>query len=145
MRAKNQWYVGVVAMGAAALGMAWGSSWTPAHQTVTPARVATPAMAPVSAPGAAPAGARAIRCLDLPISSALIQPDSCWQTGPTGMLIAGTDPRHPGQGVVAVIRGQAQSLAQLPGSGRLTVASAATASGCIRDQHGRYHAVSLTT
>ncbi len=138
--------MGAVALAAIALGVAWGSSWAlPAHRAPTAHRPSTPVGAPVSAPSSVVVGAHAIPCLDLPVSSALIQPDSCWQTGPTAMLIAGTSPGHPGQGAVAVIRGQAQSLAQLPRSGRLTVAGASATSGCVLDQHGRYHAVSLTT
>jgi len=42
-------------------------------------------------------------CLDLPLSSQLIRPESCWRMGPTSMLIAGTSPSLAGAGAIAVL------------------------------------------
>jgi len=32
-------------------------------------------------------------CLDVPVSSSIIHPTKCWMTGPTSIVVAGTDPR----------------------------------------------------
>ena len=82
--------------------------------------------------------------MDLPISSALIRPDSCWQTGPTSMLIAGSTPSQPTRGAVAVIRGQSQQVATVVGSGALRVVQIGSGTACVEDSHGLYHAVDLS-
>jgi hypothetical protein len=87
--------------------------------------------------------AHPVRCLDLPISSALIQPDSCWSTGPTSLLVAGSSPAPPGHGAVAVIQGQVQKVAALAGSGGLRVVRVGSGAACIEDAHGRYHVLNL--
>ncbi|MHB8324972.1 MAG: IPT/TIG domain-containing protein [Candidatus Dormibacteria bacterium] len=92
---------------------------------------------------AGPSLGHRISCVDLPISSALIQPDSCWETGSTSMLVAGQAPSQPTRGAVAIIRGQARQLATLAGSGALRVTEVGQGTACVEDAHGRYHAVSL--
>src|SRR5258708_6031090 len=32
-------------------------------------------------------------CLDVPVSSQIIHPTRCWMSGPTSIVVAGTDPR----------------------------------------------------
>ena len=86
-----------------------------------------------------------VPCLDLPISSAVIAPASCWQTGPTSILAAGSRPGAPAMGEVAVIDGQAQSLAVARGSGPLRVRSAGTGTACLEQANGQLRPVSLTT
>ena len=86
-----------------------------------------------------------VPCLDLPISSAVIAPASCWQTGPTSIVAAGSRPGAPATGEVAVIDGQAQSLAVARGSGPLRVRSAGTGTACLKQSNGQLRAVSLTT
>ncbi len=92
---------------------------------------------------ASPSPTHRISCVDLPVSSALIHPDSCWETGPTSMLVAGSAPSQPTRGAVAIIRGQAQQLVTLAGSGALRVAEVGPGTACVEDAHGLYHAVSL--
>ncbi|MHB8325645.1 MAG: hypothetical protein ACYDHB_14700, partial [Candidatus Dormibacteria bacterium] len=91
----------------------------------------------------APSPTHRISCVNLPISSALIQPGSCWELGPTSMLVAGQAPSQPTRGVVAIIRGQARQLATLAGSGALRVTEVGPGTACVEDAHGLYHAVSL--
>ncbi len=82
-------------------------------------------------------------CLDIPVSSALVIPQSCWQTGPTSLIVAGVAPSNPQSGVVDVIEGQSEGLSTLPGSGPLTVAFANGTGACIDDTHGAHWTVSL--
>src|ERR1700693_4465248 len=42
-------------------------------------------------------------CRNLPISSQLVRPTSCWVTGPTSLLVAGTDPASPADGAVFIL------------------------------------------
>ena len=86
-----------------------------------------------------------VLCLDLPISSALITPDSCWQTGPTTMVVGGSRPGSPGTGEVAVIDGQAQSLAAAPGAGPLVVREAGPAGACLEQADGQLRQLALST
>lgn len=88
-------------------------------------------------------GAAQTSCLDLPLSSQLIVPASCWKTGATSMLIAGSAPAAPGSGAVAVLQGEAQQVTDVPGAGTLMVASASGQTGCVRDASGQYFAVGL--
>lgn len=90
-------------------------------------------------------GVHEIPCLNLPISSAVISPTSCWQTSPTGVLVAGSSPRSVGAGAVAVIDGQAQSLAVTPGTGPLRVTSVGTAGACVEDSGRAFRQVDLAT
>ncbi len=96
---------------------------------------AASALAQVAAVGPIP-------CLDLPMSSALITPSTCWQTGPTTTVMAGTDPRSAADGVVAVVEGQAQSLQVVPGSGPLAIV-AASGSGACTLGGGKYRMLDL--
>jgi hypothetical protein len=93
----------------------------------------------------APFHASPLRCIDLPISSALITPDSCWRTGPTSMVLAGSRPGSSSTGEVAVIDGQAQTLSRLTQSGPLVVRSAGTAGACIAEADGQLRGLDLAT
>ncbi|MHB1853433.1 MAG: IPT/TIG domain-containing protein [Acidimicrobiales bacterium] len=108
-----------------------------ARQHFSPPAVA--ALASQSAPGVA---AGPVPCLDLPMSSALITPGSCWQVGPTTMVIAGTSPSSPGSGAVAVVSGQAQSLQVVPQSGPVSVVAADGEAACTL-AGGRYRLLDL--
>lgn len=105
---------------------------------------ATPTPSSLASAGAR-AGVRAhqVPCLDLPISSALIVPGSCWQTGLNSILVVGARPGAPGTGEVAVIAGQARSLARLPGSGPLRLTGVGTASACLEEGRGGLHRIQL--
>jgi hypothetical protein len=82
-------------------------------------------------------------CLDLPISSQLITPRSCWQTGPTSMLVAGTAPTLPGAGAIAVLQGQERQVTVVPDSGSLSVVEASGSVGCVQGGAGFYYPVNL--
>ncbi len=94
---------------------------------------------------AATTPAHVTSCLDLPLSSQVIIPESCWQTGPTALLVAGSDPSQPGQGIVAVLQGQGQSITEVPGPGPLRVISASAESGCVSDHSDGYFRVDMAT
>ena len=98
---------------------------------------------PVGTDPSPASGAHPVECFDLPISSLVIDLDSCWQVGPTALLLGGTDPTAPGSGLVAVIQGQSQSLTEIPGSGPLKVVEAQGDAGCVEDSTGGFHTVSL--
>jgi IPT/TIG domain len=82
-------------------------------------------------------------CLDLPLSSQLISPESCWQTGPTSMLVVGTSPSLAGAGAIAVLQGQQRQLSVVPGSGPLSVLGANASAGCVQGARGTYYQVGL--
>ena len=117
-----------------------------AASTVAFAGQAAPPRAPLPGP-AAPASYHPapLRCLDLPISSAVINPDSCWRTGPTSMVVGGSRPGSPGTGEVAVIDGQARSLAAVPGAGPLVVRDAGPAGACLEQADGQLRQLALAT
>jgi hypothetical protein len=131
-----------VALGVLLLGPAGATSGISA-QSSHPSQVAPTALlsSPTSAEGLIQ---RQASCLDLPISSAVIQPSSCWDTGPTSMLIAGTAPDEAGAGAVAVIDGQSQSFTNMPDAGQLQVVHVAGAAACVQDARGGEHSVNLT-
>jgi len=119
------------------LGLGTATSSTPRSTPPLPAR--TQSYQPVAARSL---GHRT-SCLDLPLSSALIMPDSCWQTGPTALLVAGSTPSRATTGALAVVSGQVQHLATLAGSGPLRVIEVGPTTACVEDSHGSYHEVSL--
>jgi hypothetical protein len=84
-------------------------------------------------------------CLDLPLSSQLINPESCWRTGPTSMLIAGTSPSLAGAGAIAVLQGQQRQVSVVPGSGALSVVGAGANAGCVQGVRGTYYQVGLSS
>src|SRR5205823_4307200 len=102
-----------------------------------PARAATPG------PLLAPRGPE--RCINLPLSSAELSPSSCWVTGPTSSIIAGTDARDAADGAVYLIHDQKKLRADLPRAGRLTITSVSADQACVRDAAGGDHAVGVNT
>lgn len=84
-----------------------------------------------------------ISCVDLPVSSAVVSPKSCWVTGPTSGLIVGSNPSQTNEAVIVIIRGGAQSLVRLPDAGNLRVTAVNEASACVMDILGKYRAVNL--
>ena len=100
---------------------------------------------PPAVPAATSPAPVAVPCLDLPISSAVIAPASCWQTGPTSSIVAGSRPGSPSTGEAAVIDGQALSVSEAPGSGPLQVARTGTGTACLRQADGRLRSLSLAT
>ncbi|MGH7697557.1 MAG: IPT/TIG domain-containing protein, partial [Candidatus Dormibacteria bacterium] len=84
-----------------------------------------------------------IPCFDLPISGALIAPSSCWQTGPTSVVVAGTSPTSPSTGAVAVVDGQAQRLTKMPKAGPVRILSSGTAAACAQAASGAFYLVDL--
>ena len=117
----------------------------PALTRVTPAAKATGTSRQAAAALAVASTSRPTSCLDLPLSSQLIDPTSCWTTGPTSMLVAGSMPASSGSGAVAVLQGQGQQLTDEAGTGPLAVVSAVGLTGCLRSESGQYFAVNLST
>src|SRR5690349_13544641 len=107
---------------------------------------ATPTV-PVGAAGpAAPlAPMGPARCINLPLSSAELQPTSCWVTGPTSIVIAGVDARNSADGAVIVVNGQEKRRGNLPGAGPLTVTSVNGSLACVRDAAGHLSGVDTNT
>ncbi len=87
----------------------------------------------------------AIPCLNLPISSALVLPSSCWQVGPTQLVAAGSLTTGRTTGAVVEISGQAQSLVRVLGSGPLSIVSADAETACTRGAAGSYRSLDLAT
>ena len=110
----------------------------------TPAASRQSSSAPTPArPLASPDSASQIACLDLPVSSAVLVPQSCWLTGPTSALLVGSVPGDSSEGAIVIIQGQAQSLAQLPSSGALQVTEVNPASACVKNAKGEFRTVDL--
>jgi hypothetical protein len=82
-------------------------------------------------------------CYDLPVSSALLDPRSCWLTGATSALLVGSVPGDSQEGAIVVIQGRGQNLIRLPGSGALQVTELNKQSACLRDARGKYRSVDL--
>jgi hypothetical protein len=82
-------------------------------------------------------------CLDLPISSQLIVPTTCWQTGTSSMLVTGTSPRLAGAGAIAVLQGQQRRVSVVPDSGALSVVHLIGSEGCVQSKTGAYYPVNL--
>ena len=122
------------------LAAAWAPS--PGVRTASSAQLSVPGR---PATASVPFRELPVGCLDLPISSALITPDSCWQTGPTSMVVAGSRPGYPSTGEVAVIDGQAQSLSRLQQSGPLVVRSAGADGACLAQADGQLRGLDLAT
>ena len=109
------------------------------RQPFLPSAAATLTSRPGPAAGS-PTGP--VACLDLPVSSLLISPRSCWQEGPTTILIAGTSPSSPGSGAVVVVSGQGHSLAVVPQSGPVSIVAADGVAACTL-AGGRYRLLDL--
>ena len=107
------------------------------------ARRPTISAATTAYPVASSASATPMSCYDLPTSSALIDPQSCWLTGDTSALLVGSVPGDANQGAIAIVQGQAQNLVQLPGSGALQVTLVNGQSACVMDAQGEYRSVDL--
>lgn len=88
---------------------------------------------------------RPVPCLDLPVSSALVAPLSCWLTGPTSMIVTGTAPGQPNEGVIDVIAGQGFALSRLPGSGALHISEVNSGTACVEDDGHRFLSLELAT
>ena len=122
---KNRLQIATTVLAVAAGGLLWVGS-LPAPSASTNPGSTSGAVPTAASPASTVVGMplpKATDCLDLPISSALIDPASCWDTGLASMLVAGTSPGDSTQGAVAVISGQTEQLAAAPGSGTLKVLS----------------------
>jgi hypothetical protein len=102
------------------------------------ASIATPAQLVASSGKATP-----MSCADLPVSSALLDPQSCWLTGAVSALLVGSAPGQAGEGAIVIVRGQGQNLIQLAGSGALQVTQINGQSACVQDAQQEYRAVDL--
>lgn len=107
---------------------------------------ATPAIASTRSHPLTVAGSSLVTsmsCYDLPVSSALLDPKSCWLTGDNSAMLIGSVPGDAGEGAVVIVQGQAQSLVQLPGSGSLQVSAVNGTSACVTDASQQYRSVDL--
>lgn len=99
---------------------------------------AVPGVTPASTRGAqgAEQPTRPSSCLNLPVSSLTVRPTSCWVTGPTSMVVAGTDPQSPGDGVVVVVDQQSRKGTIVPGGGALHISAIANGQACVVTANG---------
>ncbi len=104
----------------------------PTHASVNKARAV-----------ASTTNATAISCFDLPVSSAVLAPDSCWRTSDASGLLVGSDPGHPDEGEIVIVQGQAQNVVHLPTSGDLQVTAVNSQSACVMDAASQYRYVDL--
>lgn len=89
--------------------------------------------------------AHQVHCVDIPMSSALIAPRSCWQLSPTMMAVAGSSPTDPNSGAVAVLNGQGQGLQITPGSGPLRIIGINATTACTAAGNATYRDLNLAT
>jgi hypothetical protein len=107
------------------------------------ARRSTTSAAIKAHPVASSASATPMSCYDLPVSSALLDPQSCWLTGDDSALLVGSVPGHAQEGAIVIVQGQGQNLVQLPGSGSLQVTELNGQSACVMDAQQDYRSVDL--
>lgn len=142
MRMRIRW-VAAAAAGSLALGI----MSLPVVTSIAPVaggyHVGVPTKELASAPVALRPGP--VSCRDLPISSAVISPTSCWQTGPTGFVVGGSVPSSRTTGEIAVIQGQARSMSRLAGEGSVSVARSSATTACLASQSGIVAEVNLGT
>ena len=120
---------------AAALGaVAVASSMTTAF---APIAFAGAPLAPRTLPAAVP-------CTDLPVSSAVVSADSCWQLGPTTAIVAGTDPTNPAVGKIEVVAGQRRFETTLAAAGPPTILGVGPSAACVAAGGGTLFAVDLS-
>ena len=84
-------------------------------------------------------------CLDVPVASAIVHPTSCWVTGPTSIVVAGTDPRNAQDGTVVVVQEQSKRTVTLNGAGRLRISAVQNGRACVTGGSGADVAVDVAT
>lgn len=82
-------------------------------------------------------------CFDLPVSSAVLDPHSCWRTGPTSALLVGSVPGDSKEGAIVIVQGEGQNLTQLPSPGGLQVTEVNGTSACVMDAKGQFRSIDL--
>src|SRR5205085_6623518 len=82
-------------------------------------------------------------CLDIPVSPSALKPSSCWVTGPTSIVVAGTDARSLDDGVVAIVQEQHKRVITFDGAGRLHIEKAADADLCVSVAEGADYDINL--
>lgn len=88
------------------------------------------AQAPTAAPPViTPVGLAS--CRDMPLSSAVLRPLSCWVLGPTSVIAAGTSAENANDGVAVIVRDQVKHVVTVAGSGALHVLSASADAACL--------------
>lgn len=75
-------------------------------------------------------------CLNLPVSSELVNPASCFITGPTSMVVTGTVPESASDGTAVLVDTQVMRRATAPGSGRLTIRDVRNGHACMVTARG---------
>ena len=89
--------------------------------------------------------AQRVACLNLPVSSALIDPSSCWVTGPTSMVVAGSVPGRLQDGSVVVVNRHLTKLVHFAGSGPVTVREVNSTHACLTARVGPSRDLDLVT
>ena len=84
-------------------------------------------------------------CLDIPVSPSLLEPSSCWVTGPTSIVVAGTDARSQDDGAVVIVQEQHKRVITLRGAGRLHIAKAANTGVCVSAADGTKYDIDSAT
>src|SRR5712691_2327616 len=92
-----------------------------------------------------PALGRETACMNLPVSTALIDPSSCWLTGPTSLIVAGSVPGRPQDGNVVVVDRHVTTLVHISGSGPVTVQEVSSGHACLTARVGPTRDLDLLT
>ncbi len=82
-------------------------------------------------------------CLDVPVSTLVLQPTSCWSTGATSMLVAGIESNRHSDGVVVIANEQKEKSVTVPGGGRLKITGITNGRACVATSAGGLIGVDL--
>ena len=77
-------------------------------------------------------------CLDVPVSSALVHPTSCRVTGPTSLVVAGTDPGNARDTKVVLVAEQTRRIVTLSGTGSARITDVRNGHACISTDGGQF-------
>jgi hypothetical protein len=127
-----------------ALALVGAGGLASVHFESTRATTPLPVRAVIRAQQAARTDAASqMSCLDLPVSSAVLDPRSCWLTGPTSALLVGSVPGNSSEGAIVIVQGQGRNLTALPSSGALQVTEVNGTSACVMGAQGQFRSVDL--
>ena len=84
-------------------------------------------------------------CLDIPMSGLIVHPTSCWVTGPTSIVVAGTDARTTRDGEVVLVGDQRNRVVTLPDAGRLRITAVQDGRACLTAASGAIFAVDVAS
>jgi fibronectin type III domain protein len=84
-------------------------------------------------------------CLDVPVSPAIVQPTSCWVTGPTSIVVAGTGADARRDGEVVLVSEERKRAISLQGAGAVRITSIGNGTACMTTASGATVGVDIKT